>query len=542
MNFAKSILRYLELNNVKYVFGIPSGTASPLYDALNDVKIKHIISKNEGGASYMAARYASVTGDLGVCICSGSVGVNNMINGIADAMRAKSPVLVITGSVHRWQFGKGALQELDSEEILKPITKYSRTVVEERSLMKEISKAIKIANTVPKGPVHISIPIDILLSEGPSELPEVFEYNHIFPVEENLLNKAIKIISQEEDGIIMVGKGCRGKSEMIMKLSEHLKWPIVTTPEGKGIIPFDFPLNLGTYGFASTDASVNYIYSDKPTCLLVLGSSLGECSTVNFSSALFEGKKSIHIDWDKRELGKVYKTDVELNGDIEEIVPYFLEKLEARKDKSFERPVINEEVKSNHTGLSLKSFMEQLPLYMPKDTYYVSDLGEFMNFVFKYLPIPSEGNFEINLNYAAMGSGIAGAVGVKLAYPNRPVAVFAGDGCFFMNGMEIFTAKQYNLPIIYFIINNAMLGFVEHGHQYLFGRVVEGFKQQRTNISKMMKAVGIKSMQISSLDEMKNIDAFIKDIDGPVVIELITDGSEVSPNGDRLKALQRNNK
>ncbi len=183
--------------------------------------------------------------------------------------------------------------------------------------------------------------------------------------------------------------------------------------------------------------------------------------------------------------------------------------------------------------------MEKLPGFMPKDTYYVSDLGEFMNFVFKYLPIPHGGDFEINLNYAAMGSGIAGAIGVQMAHTDRPVAVFAGDGDFFMNGMEILTAKEYNLPIIFIIINNAMLGFVEHGHQFLFGRVVQGFKQQRIDLSKMMGTWGVNSVQIRSIKDMENIYELVKNPDGPVVIELITDGSEPAPNGDRLKSLQK---
>ena len=108
-----------------------------------------------------------------------------------------------------------------------------------------------------------------------------------------------------------------------------------------------------------------------------------------------------------------------------------------------------------------------------------------------------------------------------------------------MNGMEILTAKEYNLPIIFIIINNAMLGFVEHGHQFLFGRAVEGFKQQRINLTKMMEAWGIKAIQIADINDMENIPKLLKASEGPVVIEVITDGSEPAPNGDRLKSLQK---
>lgn len=540
MRIAKAILQYLETNHVQYIFGIPAGTVSPLYDAMNDVNIKPIIAKNEGGAAYMAARYASVTGKLGVCIGAGGVGANNMINGVADAMRAKAPVLFITGYVHRWQIGKGAIQELDTQNILKPITKYSKTVLEEKDVMEELAKAIDIAYSIPMGPVHLSIPIDIQLAEGTEVPAQIIRNQQTIPILDTaLLNEACDIISQSAQGVIMVGKGCRGMSDMVMKLSSHLQWPIVTTPEGKGVIPSDYLLNLGNYGFASTDAALEYVNNSSVTSILVLGSSLGENATCNFSPALFKGKRSIHIDWDKKELGKVYQTDIKINGDIRQVIPYILENTRNNEGAPYERPLLNKPVQNIQTGLSLKEFMEKLPEFMPHNTFYVSDLGEFMNFIFKYLSIPSGGDFEINLNYAAMGSGIAGAIGVQAAYPGRPVAVFAGDGSYFMNGTEILTAKEFQLPVIYFIINNAMLGFVEHGHQYLFGRVVQGFKQQRINISEMMKAAGVKSLQIKNINDMKKIKESLNEMNGPVVIEVITDGSEVAPNGDRLKALQK---
>lgn len=540
MRIAEVILNYLKEHNVDYIFGVPAGNVSPLYDAMNDVNIKPIITKNEAGAAYMAARNASVSRKLSVCIAAGAVGANNMVNGIADAMRAKAPVLIITGYVHRWQIGKGALQELNNEEILKPITKYSKTVLDENEVLNEIAKAVKIANTVPMGPVHIQIPIDIQMIEWKGTIPDKIDLStNKTHLDKELMKLVCNTIEGEEHGLILVGKGCRGMSDEVLELSKHLQWPIITSPEGKGIIPSEYHLNLGNYGFSSSDASVDYVKSKEVTCIIVLGSSLGETSSSNFSSALFEGKKSIHVDWDSHELGKVYETDYKICADIKDVVEYI--KTNTNKKEEYHLPYdkVNSIESPAHTGLGIRKFLEILPEYMPKDTYYVSDLGEFMNFIFKFLDIPAEGDFEINVNYAAMGSGIAGGVGVKLAVKDRPVAVFSGDGGFFMNGNEILTAKEYGLPIIYFIINNAMLGFVEHGHQFLFNRVVPGFKQERINISEMMKACGVKSMQISKLEEIAKIPEFIANLEGPAVIELVTDGSELAPNADRLKALQK---
>lgn len=541
MRISGAILEYLKTAGVDCLFGIPAGTISPLFDALNDVDIKAIVAKNEGGAAYMAARYASVTGKMAVCLGAGGVGANNMVNGIGDAYRAKAPVIIISGYIHRWQIGKGAIQELNTEDILKPITKYSKTILKEEDVMSELAYAVKLANTVPKGPVHLSIPIDIQLTKFEGVIP-VFEslyQNKEFYDE--IGSEAITLIDNAKKGLIMVGKGARGFTKEIMDLSNHLQWPIITTPEGKGVIPSDFNFNLGNYGFASTDAASEYVNDKDTDCLLVLGTSLGENATSNFNKALVDGKKIIHIDWDKRELGKVYDTDVTICRDLKYALDYLRNNVAAREDIGFHKPEINHPVVKNNTGLSLREFVQKIPEFMPKDTYYMSDMGEFMNFVFKYLSIPSGGDFETNLNYAAMGCSIGGAVGVQVIDSSRRVAVFAGDGDFFMNGMEIFTAKEYNLPIVYFIINNAMLGFVEHGHQFLFERVVKGFKQDRISISSMLAAAGIKTMEISDINQMDKLTELLEYIDGPVVVELITDGSEAAPNGDRLKALQKQN-
>lgn len=539
MRIANQILMYLKKVGVNHVFGIPAGTISPLIDALNDVPIQPIVTKNEGGAAYMATRYASVSKKLAVCIGAGCVGANNMMNGVGDAHRVKAPVLFLTGYIHRWQIGKGAIQELDTEQIFKPITKYSKTILKEEDVMKELAYAIETALTVPMGPVHLSIPIDIQNADLPLQIPEFQApiYHSCIESEEIMAN-ACKAIDNSEKGLILVGKGSRGNTNIIKELSTHLNWPVITTPEGKGVIAQDFPLNLGNYGFASTHAAFSYVNDSTVDCILILGTSLGESATNNYSEALTQGKKVIHIDWDERELGKVYETHFKICADLATAIPYLIKNTKV-KNEVFQRGTINQPSKKMNTGVSIKKFMEDLPQYMPRDTFYVADMGEFMNFAFQYLQIPEEGDFETGLNYAAMGSAIGGAIGVQMAYPQRNVAVFAGDGCFFMNGMEVLTAAEYQLPIIYFIINNAMLSFVEHGHQFLFNRVIEDFHQKRISIANMMATCGLKTLVIEDNSEITKLPEILKDRKGPVIIEIMTDGSEPAPNSDRLKALQK---
>ncbi len=541
MRVADRIIKYLKDIGVKYVFGMSAGTVSALYDALNDTNIEPIIVKNEAGAAYSAARYAGISQNLGVTIAAGGVGINNMINGIADAMRSKVPVLVLSGYVHRWQIGKGAMQEINTEKLLEPITKYSKTILNEKDVMKELKEAIEISLTPPYGPVHLSIPIDIQISEALVDEIECRkkEYIKITYDADETINKAIEIIDGEEKGIIMVGKGCRDLTDEIKKLSKHLNWPIITTPEGKGVISTEFEMNLGNYGFSSTDTAVNYVEKKEATCLLVLGSSLGESATRNYNRVLVEGRKVIHIDWDKKELNKVFEVDAAIHCDLKIVVPRLLEKTNEKKIGFKRKSIAHVPYVRNHTGLSIREFLEKVTDILPSNTYFVSDIGEYMNFVFKYLKIKDGMDFEISLNYGAMGSGIAGAMGAYLAKPDKQIAVLVGDGSFFMNGTEILTAKEYNMSIIYFVINNAMLGYVYNGHNYLYKRTIDRFVQNRISIADMAESLRIKSIQINDIAELDAIKKDLANLDGPILVELVTYGTEAPPVADRFVALTK---
>lgn len=537
MRMARALLDYLKLNNVDLVFGIPSSTVSAIFDELCDANIKTIITKNEAGAVYSASRYSSASNKMGVCVLAGGVGVNNAVNGIADAMRNKIPLLIISGHVQRWQIGKGAIHEQDTEYILKPITKYSHTVMAEDIVLNSLKEAIEIALTPPMGPVHVSIPLDIQMMEYNVPLLEEAQYyqKYLTPNNNHDIKRACNIINENENGIILVGKGCKGCSEKIMELSQRLQWPIITTPQAKGLIPYDFPLNLGNYGFGGTDLANRYVENSNSSCLLILGSSLGEAVTKNYSSTFTEGRKVIHIDQDEMQINKIYRADVGISADLKLVIPSLLEltnksSIIFKKSETFNDPYIK-----NHFGLSLRLFFEKITSMLPQNTFYVCDIGEYMNFALKYTQIPQGSSFDINMNYGATGTGVGGAVGIQLAFPNRPVAVFCGDGSFFMNGNEIFTAKEYKLPIIYFIVNNSMLGYVQHGQMYMYGRALKNYCNQRVSISSMMNAAGVRSFEIRSIDELNRIPELIRNLHGPCVIELITNGSEPAPIAHRFQ-------
>lgn len=535
MRIADGIIQFLYNNGVRHSFGIPTSQLSGFNDGLNDFDIEYIVVKNEAAATYSAGRYADTTRDLAVCFLGGCVGVNNGINGIGDAFRNKLPVLIISSFVKSEVMGKNSLQELITTDITEPITKYSKTVFNKDEVMNEVKRAVEICLTPPHGPVHICVPTDIQLSPLHGDIPEKIDRKELLPEfdDEGLYN-AIDTINSSQTGVIMVGRGAKGLTSDIKEISEKLRWPIITTPSAKGIINSNFKYNLGNYGWCTTKGAKEYIDNVKVDCLLILGTSLGQMSTRVYNKNLTDGKKVIHIDWDKKEFNKTLKVDIPVFYDLNKAIS-IINKNIFIKSNSFTKPIINEPYKKNHTGLSLRRFMEKIVDIVPPNTCFVQDMGENMNYALKYMPIKKDMDYQISLHYAAMGTAVGGVIGSYLANPSRPYAVIVGDGAFFMNGMEILTAKEYNLPIMYFVVNNSMFSLVEHGAKALYGRSVKGattFKQ--ISICEMAKSMGIDAVKVDKLGKINFIAEKISSLNKPMIIELITDGSEVCLDNDRL--------
>lgn len=534
MRIADAIVKLLENNDIKYTFGVPASTFGGILDSLNESEIEYIITKNEAGATYSASKYADLSNKLGVCLLAGGVGVNNAMNGMADAQRNKTPMLIISGDVRKSYIGKGALQEFDNAKIVEGVTKYSVNIEKEEDILKEIQKAINISLTPPCGVTLVSIPYDLQMPkfDGYIELDKTIKKPEN---DEKALDYAIEEINKAKKGLILIGRGTRGLTKEIKELSEKLTFPIISTPNAKGIINSDYEYYIGNYGFCSADSAIDYVENEDFDCLLVLGSSLGQSATRDFKDVLVKGRKVIRVDWDTKEFNRVFNEDISVCYDLKEAIPMITNKA-LKKDNKFVKPEMNKPYVKNHTGVSLRRLYEMLPDIFPKDTCVVSDIGDFFNYMFKYMPIREDMDFQCGVNYACMGTGVAGAIGSYLSNPDKPYAVFVGDGGFYMNGMDILTAKEYNIPIMYFVINNSMLGLVKNGMKAIFGRKFEAKVEfEKNNISEIAKAMGIESVQITDLGQVQSLEELMKDRTAPLVVEVVTDGTEIFIDTDRLK-------
>lgn len=528
MKVSKEVLHYLIKNNIKTIYGVPSGTISPIVDSFNDFdEIKYIITKNEAAASYSACKFAKVTQQVGVCLMSGSVGIGNAINGIAEALDSKAPILIITGSVARWQQGLGAIQELTSDKFLSQIVKYTMSIDDEKNVLKELKKAMEIAMEHPRGPVHIGLPLDIQRleytgSQIDSIQPRTIQSDYVS------LDKAVNLINESQNGLVIVGGGCRNLREKIIKLVEKLNWRLVTTASAKGIIEENHRLHMGNFGFPGTDLANKFVKEQSVDCVLALGSRLGESASGNFNKDVVKNKL-IHIDIDNTVFNKAYHADISVVADLNEAVDYLTQNIHYKNLNNDIHEPLNRPYIKNHTGLSLRVFYEKITEILPKNTFYITDMGSSMMYCFKYLKLPKQADFECNLNYACMGSSI-GAMGISTIDRNRPVTVFIGDGSFYMNGMaELLTAKKYNMNIVYFIINNSSLNLVDQGHMAIFGRTIKEFSDEELNITKLVNCMNIPSIRIKENEDIECLHEFLSDITGPIVVEVVTDSTESIP-------------
>lgn len=541
MKAARTVLEYLKNSGVQYIFGIPAGSVNAFFDELNDMsELTPIVTKHEGAASYMAAAYAKYTNHLSVCIgCSGPGGTN-LVTGAANAMREHLPVLFLTGAVPVNTIGLNASQELDAEPIFRPVTKYSVTVKESKDLLKEIVKASEIALSGVPGPVHIAIPIDVQHETVPNvEIPAPPKGTAIVPELDTIKSVAEELLARRS-GYILVGQGVRNSVEQLLELAEILNWPIITTPQAKGYIPEDHPLLVGVFGFAGHEAASQLIADGDGQVLFIVGSSLGETATNNYNLNLTKNRFSIQMDFDQSVFNRKYEIDLPVLGDIHISLLLLIEELRAKGLARTSYEVIEtKEIYEADTGeYNTKNVLLTIQKYLPASTRYAIDIGEFMSYVIHHMKVVDYDTFNINVHFGAMGSGIGSAIGSKLAEPERPVACITGDGCFFMHGMEILTAKEYNLPILFIVMNNARLGMVYHGHALQFKRTHPSFEQHPINISAMASAMDIPSFQVTELQDL-NQDMLhnLMNLKGPAVLEVVLTDNNTPPMGDRVKFL-----
>jgi acetolactate synthase-1/2/3 large subunit len=563
MTAAELLIRCLENHGVEYIFGIPGGALEPLNNALYKSKIKVIVTKHEEGAAFMADGYARVSGKVGVCCGTAGPGATNLTTGIASSFADSIPLLALTGQVATTVFGKGAVQEFAGESLsivnmFRRITKYSDIIISEHRAQEIVSKALRTALTGRTGPVHLNLPIDIMKREV-SEKDRTVSIGQTTVFDREGVKRAARLLLNAKRPVIIAGWGTvlsRADAE-IKELAEIMNIPVATSPKAKGIFSECHPLSLGVLGFAGSPAAKEYITESDVDVMLAIGTSFNEWMTSGWDKRLLPKEAIIQSDIDADEIGKNYDVTTGIIGDARIVLRELIYEIKRQRDKkSLFKSKRQREIKkleekfdlmdkrelSQKNGIPYKPqrLMKDLMDSLPDDTIYFADNGNSMAWAIRYIDRAKPYSFYVGLGFASMGYAVAAPIGAKLAAPERPVVAIVGDGGFLMNGMEVATAVNYNIPVIWVIMNNSMLGMVYHGRK--LASLPEGipsrFKQ--VDFVKIAEGLGAKGIRITMPGGVnkKMMDGIISS-GVPTVLDIIIDPEEVPPIKSRIETLER---
>lgn len=565
MTVADVILKYLEAEGVEYIFGVPGTTVVPLLAATNrNPAVKPILAKHEEGAAFMADGYARVKGTLGACFSTSGPGATNLVSGVANAFMDNVPVLVLTGQVDTTVFGKGAFQDstkdgIDSVKMFEPITKHSAMVISRYKAVEDIQSALRKAVSGRKGPVHLSLPKDILAAEV--EFSGVASSSYRFTSEyfdRRLVIDAAEQLVNAEWPAILLGSGAiaSGACEEILELAEMLHIPVATTPKAKGAFPENHPLALGVLGFCGSPLAESYIKSGQTDVLLVVGSSLNQMTTGSWDPQLAPSKCLIHVNIDPTEIGKNYPATIPLVGDARtvanEISFRVLRHLSARQPQLADRAMgiarfrqqwgmclDPGKMDSGEIPIKPQRLVRELQEALPGDAILFVDVGNALGWALHYMRFQRPGAFIAPFGLLTMGYGIAGAVGGKLAAGERPVVCLAGDGCFLMNGMEIQTAVSYDLPVVFVIMNNQKLGLVHDLQTFVLKDKTVATRFRKIDAAKVAEGLGATGYTVKKPGELQALLPQAIASKRTTVIDCLIDPSEMCPLAPFIEGVKK---
>lgn len=556
-------MRYLRAEGARVVFGVPGGLLHPFFQAVEaEPEIDLIVTKHEAGAAFMADGYARTSHALAVCAGTSGPGATNLLTGVAAAFCDGVPMLVITGQAPSHALGKGAAQEMAPEDIdivamFKPITKYSAMIPAPDRVSHHLRRALRLALTGQPGPVHLNVPVDFW--EQPAR-PEWFEPQSYRPSTQVFDREAVRHASQylvrAEYPVFLVGSGVASSNARVetRQLAERFGARVATTARAKGVFPEDHPLSLGVMGLAGHAAAREALLSDRVDVLMTIGASLNETTTLNWDPRLLPREALIQLDISVDKIGRNYPVTVPLVGDARTVLNELAFHVERElgdinaPSRWHEEPSIfhdhgfyeHPELRTSAAvPITPQRWRVELNEILPGNAIVFSDIGGHMLFNVHDLVIRSRQSFVLNLGFGSMGHGTAAPIGAALASSHRPVVAIIGDACFTMAGMELVTASEYDVPVIWIVENNQMHGITWHGSQHVGdGRPMDSIRYRRPlEIASIARAMGVDAWVVERPGELR--PAFMDALERrrPALIEILVDGSICPPLGERAKTI-----
>ncbi|MEX9950303.1 acetolactate synthase 2 catalytic subunit [Providencia alcalifaciens] len=504
MNGAQWLVQALRTQGVDTVFGYPGGAIMPVYDALYDGGVEHLLCRHEQGAVIAAIGYARSTGKTGVCIATSGPGATNVITGLADALLDSVPVVAITGQVASEFIGTDAFQEIDVLGLSLACTKHSFLVESIEDLPRILAEAFAIANSGRPGPVLIDIPKDIQLQHADLS-PYLMPVEQPDSTSEDAIQQARMLLEQSEKPMLYIGGGV-GMSGAVTELRafiEQTKIPSVVTLKGLGAVHPSDKNYLGMLGMHGTKAA--NISVQRCDLLIAVGARFDDRVTGKLNT-FAPNAKVIHIDIDHVELDKLRQTHVALLGDAKALLPQLMV---TKNITSWQEEVqqLKQEFgwRYDHPGEPIYAplLLKQLSDKMKPNTVVTTDVGQHQMWSAQHIVVDGPENFLTSSGLGTMGFGIPAAVGAQVARPEDTVVCVSGDGSFMMNVQELGTIKRKQLPVKILLLDNQRLGMVRQWQELFFEqRYSETILTDNPDFVALASAFGIQGRRITCKSEV----------------------------------------
>lgn len=543
---AQALLMGLAEEGVETIFGYPGGAALPIYDALCDSPIRHILTRHEQGAIHAAEGYARSTGRVGVVLATSGPGATNLITGLANAYMDSVPLVAITGQVPRPLIGKDAFQEADVVGITMPVTKHNYLVTEPQDLPRVIKEAFHIARTGRPGPVLIDVPKDVANSKIRWYWPEQVHlpgYKPTYVGHPAQIKKAVKAIKKCEKVVFLAGGGVvasNGASEALLQLAEKAQNPVVCTLQGLGGFPGDHPLAFGLIGMHGSFAANRAV--SQCELLVAIGIRFDDRVT-GMASRFAPRAQLVHIDIDPAEISKNLPATIPIVGDCRNVLEQmleaigdwqrpgggaWLEQVNAWHDQHPlwgvrpRRPGAPAAPAERSQGIKPQVLLQTVQETFGAETIVCVDVGQHQMWTAHYCTRTQPRTFISSSGLGTMGFGLPAAVGAAIGNPDRQVVLVTGDGSIQMCIQELGTIAANNLPLKVVICNNQYLGMVRQWQQLFHACRYQhvDLRPGMPSFVKLCEAYGLKAMQVDSLDQLPGAMVAAKEWPGFFLVDV----------------------
>jgi acetolactate synthase-1/2/3 large subunit len=545
---AEILVKALQAENVKYVWGYPGGAVLHIYDAFyKQDTIQHVLVRHEQAAVHAADGYARATGDVGVALVTSGPGVTNAVTGIATAYMDSIPMVIITGQVPTHAIGMDAFQECDAVGITRPVVKHNFLVKDVRQLAEVMKKAFHIARSGRPGPVVVDIPKDVSFNKttytGYPDKVEMRSYNPVRKGHGGQIRKAMQLLLTAKRPYIYTGGGVvlSNATAELRALVDMLGYPCTNTLMGLGSYPASDRKFLGMLGMHGTIEANNAMQNCD--VLLAVGARFDDRVIGNPKHFSQNERKIIHIDIDPSSISKRVKVDIPIVGDVKDVLGELnamIRESGARPDaavlaawwdtiEAWRKKDCLRYDRSNLEVIKPQYVVETLwNLTKDADTYITSDVGQHQMWAAQYYKFNEPRRWINSGGLGTMGVGIPYAMGIKLAKPDSEVFCITGEGSVQMCIQELSTCLQYNTPIKIVSLNNRYLGMVRQWQEIDYeGRYSHSYMDALPDFVKLAEAYGHVGMRI---DHPRDVEPALREArklkDRTVFMDFRTDPTE----------------